>query len=193
MTGSEVPDTKSASSSPARRAKSSPIWARKDLYVAVAGVLVSGALAVAGVADVPVAVMFTMCCAITAVATLAARAITVRTLKQRVNALWLALITESLILVGVYIYQHWLDPSKGDETFLMVASEAEFVWYPASTPGGALGAYHRPVRGGDSVNVRCLVRVKDQGVWYWLDLEGWLPDSVLAPMPGFAKPDIPNC
>lgn len=181
---------------PAKQKRSPRIWTRKDLGVVALGITASGITAVAGVAEIPNAAMFLMGCGITAVAALATRALTVRTLKQKVNTLWWALGAALLIPLGAFAYQQWFDPSKtqDDEQVMVVSGSDVVVWRPAVTPGGDLNRFaHSPVAGGWSVNVRCYVDLATKERWYWLRTGGWLPERSLSPMPGVPQTDVSKC
>ncbi|MFC5813622.1 hypothetical protein [Nonomuraea harbinensis] len=184
---------------PAQRAqrRSSALWTHKDGVVFGIGVLAAGVMAVVGLVDIPPFWMFMLCFVIAAVVALITRTVSTRTLRQKVNALWLALGCSLLIPLGSVAYQQWFDDANKDEIFRLIATGPDTgVWRPAIGPGESLDRFaYSPIPGGREVHVRCYVDLPGQNRWYDVisPSDGWLPDDAIVPVPHLPTPEIPEC
>ncbi|GAB3987790.1 hypothetical protein GCM10029978_107960 [Actinoallomurus acanthiterrae] len=180
----------------AKRKRNTALWTHKDLAVLGVGIASSGVAAVVGIAKVPWFIMLLAGSAITCVAALITRALDARTLRKKVNALWLALAIASSIPFGAFAYHQWLDPSKedqGDHALLANGRDPQFI-RPADSPGGPPGYSHSAIIGGTTVWVHCFVKLPSAGVWYWLANDGgWMSQVDVQTMPGMPSPHIPRC
>ncbi|GAB2832677.1 hypothetical protein GCM10027176_41170 [Actinoallomurus bryophytorum] len=181
---------------PVRRKSSVGLWTHTDLILLSIGVASSGVAAVVGIAHVPWFVMFLAGSAITCVVALATRAAEARSLKKKVNALWLALTLASAIPVGAFTYHQWFDPSRTDEGSHALSANGHDpqILRPADGPGGSPGYAHGAILGGTTVWVRCYVELQGKGLWYWLDGDGgWVSQADVHVIPGMSRPNIPHC
>jgi hypothetical protein len=172
------------------------VWSHKDVAIFLIGVIGAGVASLVGVFTIPREWLFLCCVGIAALAALVVRSFQVRTNKQRINALRLALAVAVAIPAGAAIYHQWLDPARNTHASypLQAGGTDVQIARPADAPGGTPGYDYPPVIGGSTVQVSCYVDLSGSGRWYWIYGEqGWLPQADLRPIPGLAPPAIPHC
>jgi len=182
-------------SSPSKSAQAT-VWSHKDAAIFIIGVIGAGVVSILGVLNIPRGWLFLGCCAFAALVALVARSFEVRTNKQRINALKLALIVAVAIIAGAAIYHQWFDPARASHASypLQVGGTDVQIARPSDAPGAPPGYDYPPVAGGSTVQVTCYVELSGSGKWYWIYGEqGWLPQADVSPIPGLAAPAIPAC
>jgi hypothetical protein len=167
----------------------------KDLLVLAIGVVVSGVSTVIGVAHVNWPWLFGLGCAITAVAALTTRALEARKPKKRVINLWAALITSVILLVGVFCYHEWWDPSQaGPQNNQVMVNGGDVQVFPQyDQPDGSQTYEYPPLNSDMPVSIVCYVSLPD-GFWYRVyGNNGWIPRDAVHAIPGVAFPALPHC
>ena len=137
----------------------------KDGAIFIVGVIGAGAASLAGVLSIPREWLFLCCCAIVALVALVVRSFEVRTNKERINALRLALVVAVAIPAGAAIYHQWLDPARTSHASypLQAGGTDVQIARPSDAPGGPPGYDYSPVVGGSTVQVSCYVDLP--GLW----------------------------
>jgi hypothetical protein len=139
------------------KAASVAIWSHKDAAIFVIGVIGAGAASLVGVFAIPRLWTFLCCSAIAAMVALVVRSLGVRSNKQRINALRLALLTAVVILAGAVVYHQWFDPARASQSSypLQVGGTDVQIAQPSDAPGSPPGYDYPPVAGGSTVQVSC--------------------------------------
>lgn len=149
-----------------------------------------------GVADVRPFWIGLLGATVTAIATLATRAIEASAPKSKVRYLWWALGASVMLLACLYAYNQWWEPQKYDQerSEMLVEGDDVNIWRPADEPGGEPTSVYPPIIGTTTVQVDCHVVLEDGEKWFRLSgHSGWLPSAALRPVRGLTRPDIPRC
>lgn len=171
----------------------------KDLGILGIGVVVSGVLTVVGVAHVSWFWLLGLGCAITAVASLATRALQARKLKDRSRSLWQALAVAVVLLVGIFSYHEWWDPSNSAHAnpngFQVMINGSDIQIFPVyDQPGGSQTYEYPPLNSDEPVSLVCYVSLLGSGAWYEVyEDRGWVPRDAVHAIPGTTFPNLPHC
>jgi len=183
-----------------RRRLSAVKWKQhKDLAVLGIGVVLSGVLAVVGVAHVSWFWLLALGCAVTAMASLAAAALQARKLKDRLHRLWQAFAVTIALLVGLFSYHVWWDPanhaSASTNGYQVMVNGSDVQILPVyDQPGGSQTYEYSPLNSDEPVSLACSVSLPGSGLWYEVYGDhGWVPRDAVHAIPGTTFPTPPPC
>jgi hypothetical protein len=172
-------------------------WLRHtDRAVLGIGVILSGVLAVAGVAHLAWPWLFVMGCAVTAVATFTTRALEASKDKDKVRNLWPALGVASLMPIAAFLYHDLWDPSRARPSNhpVIIKGGGDQVLFPYDEPGGSQGHVYNALLTGGSITLECYVSLPGGVIWYRVQGNGgWLPHNAVRATPGVSFPKPPHC
>ena len=172
-------------------------WLRhKDLLAVGIVIVLSGVLAVAGVAHVALPWLFAVAGAIAAVAAFATRALEATKNKDKVRNLWLALVIASLVPVVAFLYHELWDPSRipPSNYRVIVNGTEDLVVYPSDEPGGPPGYVYKGLIAGVSITLDCYVVLPGDVIWYHVRSNGgWIQRAAVHAIPGVSFPKPPHC
>jgi MFS family permease len=169
----------------------------RDLSVLGLGVLVAGALALAGVARVGWPWLFFLSASIAAIAALATRALQEKEDAERIRSLWAALAVSVALLAAIFGYHEWWDPALAspDRSYsVLVGGGGEDMFYPYDSPDGSQDYAYSPVLSETVIELQCYVSLPASGVWYEIGTDGgWIPRNAVHAVPGLPFPSPPYC
>jgi hypothetical protein len=175
-----------------------PKWLRgNDRAVLGIGLFVSAVSSVVGIAHLAWPWLAAVGCAVTAIATLATRALDAKKQEEKIRSLKAALAIACAVPVVAFLYHVWWDHSGSDvpaSQAVVAGSGGAQIFYPYNEPDGTQGYTYSPIVTGETITLTCYVSLSSSNFWYRMAGNGgWIPRDALHAIPGIPFLDPPHC